>query len=226
MTSFEQPWQPSLDWDTPAGRVLDRLVEALPEQRHWEIIVFRSSPLQLGVDPGFLSADVDVISDEDISVHCNRAGLLKGQAELYVEPCTTMAFTASPDWFVRAFRCQRRHVGLTFPHPIDLLVSKIQRLEEKDLRAFRMVREKSGHPTEDELLRALRRVVDMFRPSFDEESAKNPVRNTQVLWRELFGRDIDVRTEIILPALAARRIDYGLQGNQLKSRLSGIGPSS
>lgn len=226
MTSFEQPWQPSLDWDTPAGRVLDRLVAALPAQRRWEIIVFGSSPLQLGVDPGFLSADVDVISDEDISVHCSRAGLLKGQAELYVEPCTTMAFTASPDWFVRAFRCQRRHVSFTFPHPIDLLVSKIRRLEEKDLRAFRLVREKSGHPTEEELLRALQRVVDMFRPSFDEESAKNPARNTQVLWRELFGRDIDVRSEIILPALAARRIDYGLQGNQLKSRLSGIGPSS
>lgn len=225
MTSFDQPWRPQLDWSAPAGRVLDQLVDALPANRRWEIIVFGSSPLQLGVDSRFLSGDVDVIADEDITSFCERAGLLKGQAAIYVEPCGVAAFTASPDWFVRAFRCERRHATFTLPHPIDILVSKIKRLDEKDLRAFWLVREKTGHPNEADLVRALRRVVDIFRPSFDEESAGNPAHNTQVLWRELFGKGIDVRADIIAPALAERRLVYGESAKGLKARLSGIEPS-
>jgi len=205
--------------------VLDQLVEALPTSRTWEIIVFGSSPLQLGVDSRFLSGDVDVISDEDITAYCDRAKLLKGQAAIYVEPCTSAAFTASPDWFVRAFRSKRRHVAFTFPHPIDILVSKIKRLEEKDLRAFQLVREKTGHPNEEDLIQALRRVVDIFRPSFDEESAGNPAHNTRTLWRELFGKDIDVRASIITPALAERRRAYGEGADGLKAKLSGIKPT-
>ncbi|MBI3851409.1 MAG: hypothetical protein HY298_14200 [Verrucomicrobia bacterium] len=225
MTSFDQPWRPQLDWSAPAGRVLDQLVAALPVNRKWEIIVFGSSPLQLGIDSRFLSGDVDVISDEDITEYCERAGLLKGKASIYVEPCTVAAFTASPDWFVRAFRCERRHVTFTFPHPIDILVSKIKRLEEKDLRAFKLVRDKTGHPDEEDLIQALRRVVDIFRPSFDEESAGNPMHNTQVLWRELFGKEIDVHASIIAPALAERRRAYGVGAAGLKTTLSGIKPS-
>ena len=224
MTSFDQPWRPQLDWAAPAGRVLDQLVTALPADRAWEIIVFGSSPLQLGIDSRFLSGDVDVISSDDITAHCQRAGLLKGQAAIYIEPCVSIAFTASPDWFVRAFRCERRHVTFTFPHPIDILVSKIKRLEEKDLRAFRLVREKTGHPDEAELIAALRRVVDIFRPAFDEESAGNPAHNTQIVWRELFGKEIDVRASIITPALAERRRNYGDPAS-LKAALSKLNPS-
>ncbi|NOS68700.1 MAG: hypothetical protein HOP33_02055 [Verrucomicrobia bacterium] len=225
MISFDQPWRPQLDWSAPAGRVLDQLVDALPTSRNWEIIVFGSSPLQLGVDPRFLSGDVDVISDQDITAYCEQAKLLKGQAAIYIEPCTVAAFTASPDWFVRAFRCERRHVTFTFPHPIDILVSKIKRLEEKDLRAFRLVREKTGHPSEAEMVHALQRVVDIFRPDFDEESVGNPAYNTQVLWRELFGKEIDVSAIIIAPVLAERRRAYGDEAKGLKEKLSGIKPS-
>ncbi len=200
-------------------------MNALPDDRGWEIIVFGSSPLQLGIDSHFLSGDVDVISNDDIAEHCQRAGLLKGQAKIYVEPCASAAFTVSPEWFVRAFRCGRRHVTFTFPHPIDILVSKIKRLEEKDLQAFRLVREKTGHPDEEELVRALRRVVDIFRPAFDEESASNPTHNTQILWRELFCSDIDVRATIIAPALAERRLAYGGAVGGLKNVLSRIKPS-
>lgn len=225
MTSFDQPWRPQLDWSAPAGQVLDKLVSALPSNRVWEIIVFGSSPLQLGIDSRFLSGDVDVIPDDDITAHCQRAGLLKGQAAIYIEPCTSIAFTASLDWFVRAYRCQRQHVQFHLPHPIDILVSKIKRLEEKDLRAFKLVREKTGHPTEGDLISALRRVVDIYRPSFDEESEGDPATNTQVLWRELFGRDIDVRASIVTPALAERRFANEQQATGLKSILSNIKPS-
>jgi len=209
MPSFDQPWQPVINWNTPAGRVLDRLVEALPTDRSWKIIVFGSSPLQLGIDPTFISGDVDVISSEELAEHCGRAQLLKGQTPIYVEPCMAAAFTASADWLVRAFEVQRKHVAFILPHPIDILVSKISRLEEKDLNAFRLVRAKTGHPSEEELVVALRRVVDIYRPSFDEESRGNPRLNTQIVWRELFNKAIDVNGNIIGPALAERRKAYG-----------------
>ncbi|MBI4326092.1 MAG: hypothetical protein HY674_12615, partial [Chloroflexi bacterium] len=149
MLSFDHPWSPQLNWDSPAGKVIDRLVDALPHDRSWDLIVFGSAPLQLGLDPAFLSGDVDVIPPEDITPFCEAAGLLKGQTRIYVEPCTVTAFTVSADWPVRACRCQRRHVTLLLPHPIDILVSKIKRMEEKDLNAFKMVIAKTGHPTQD-----------------------------------------------------------------------------
>ena len=219
MPSFEQPWRPVINWETPAGRVIDRLVEALPADRDWRIIIFGSSPLQLALDPTFLSGDVDIISSSEVDDFCQRAGLLKGQTPLYVEPCTAAAFTVSADWTMRACLVQRKHVTLVLPHPIDILVSKIKRLEEKDLNAFRLVRAKTGHPTEEELLLALRRVVDIYRPSFDEESAGNPRHNTQIVWRELFGKPIDVGEQIIAPALAERRRNYGGDGSGLNSAL-------
>lgn len=219
MPSFEERWRPELNWDTPAGRTIDRLVETLPREQAWTIIVFGSSPLQLAFDPNFLSGDVDVIPSVDIHEHCRRAGLLKGQAEIYVEPCTPAAFTASPDWSVRACEIKRGHVTFILPHPIDILVSKIKRMEEKDLQAFRLVRAKTGHPTEDELLVALRRIVDVYRPSFDEEAAGDPRHNTVMLWQELFKKPINVGEQIIAPALEERRRNYGPQGYELRDAL-------
>ena len=219
MPPLQEPWRPELDWDTPAGRVLDELVRALPATAPWKIIVFGSAPLQLSIDPSFLSADVDVIPSADIEDYCRRAKLLKGQAALYIDPCAPAAFTASADWPVRACEAQRGHVTFVLPHPIDILVSKIKRLEEKDLQAFRVVRAKTGHPTEDELLQALQRVVDIYRPSFDEEAGGDPRDNTVLLWRELFNKPISVAQQIIGPALEERRRSYGPQGHELRDAL-------
>jgi hypothetical protein len=220
---FEQAWRPDLNWETPAGRVLDRLIEALPVDRPWKIIVFGSSPLQPGIDSTFLSGHIDIISVPEVEEHCRKAGLLKGQTSLYIEPCTAAAFTVSADWQLRAFEVQRKHVTLILPHPIDILVSKIKRLEEKDLAAFRLVRSKTGHPSEEELLIALRRVVDIYRPSFDEESTGDPRHNTQIVWRELFGKPIDIRQQIIGPALTERRRNYGPEGYFLRDTLRSLG---
>jgi hypothetical protein len=224
MPSCNQPWSPELNWNTPAGCVLDRLVKALPAERPWRIILFGSSPLQLGIDATFLSGDVDIIVDEDVSEYCHRAGLLAGQTPIYVEPCSATAFTSSSDWHLRACQVQRRQVLFILPHPIDILVSKIKRLEEKDLRAFKMVIGKTGHPTEEELVTALQRVVDIYRPSFDEESAGDPLHNTQVLWRELFQKTIDVRQIIVVPALAERQRNYGGDVTGLKQALARLKP--
>ena len=221
--SFDQRWAPTLDWETPAGRLLDRLVAALPGDHAWRIVVFGSAPLQLALDPGFLSADVDIIPLESVEEFCGRAGLLEGQTSLYLECCSFSAFSASPDWWVRAAETQRKHVTFILPHPIDILVSKIKRLEEKDLNAFRLVRAKTGHPTEEELLMGLRRVVDIYRPSFEEESSGDPRHNTRVLWRELFGQSVDVAQQIIAPALAERRRHHGGDNYGLREALGRYG---
>jgi len=222
MPALAEPWRPEINWDTPAGRVLDQLVKALPSTRPWKIIVFGSSPLQLGIDSNFLSADVDVIPAADIEEYCRQAKLLKGQTDVCVDLCAPAAFIASADWPVRACEVARGHVTFVLPHPIDILVSKIKRLEEKDMQAFRLVRDKTGHPTEDELIHALKRVVDVYRPSFDEEGGGDPRHNTVMLWEKLFRKPIDVTQQVIAPALEERRKSYGRQGHELRDALRKI----
>jgi hypothetical protein len=63
--------------------------------------------------------------------------------------------------------------------------------------------------------------VDIYRPSFDEESAGNPLANTQTLWRELFSKELDVRRTIIAPALEERRKAYGAWADGLRNALAG-----
>jgi hypothetical protein len=219
--SWTQRWQPQLNWNTPAGQLLDRLVAALPSDRAWRIVVFGSAPLQLAYDPAFISADVDLIVPEgEIESYCAQASLLKGMSELYIDVCSIAAFEASPDWTFRACESVRSHVTFIFPHPIDLLVPKMKRLEEKDLRAFNLVRSLTGHPTENELIEALQRMVDMFKPSFDEEKGTNPAANVKLLWKELFNREINIPVEIIQPAVAARKAEYNQGSTAARTILS------
>jgi|SRR5687768_12516779 len=225
MTWFDESWRPAINWDTPAGRLLDKLVADLPSTRTWRIILFGYSPLQLAVDTAFHSADVDVIPQGGLDIFCREADLFNWQTNIYIELRTPAAFAASADWRLRAFETRRQHITFVLPHPIDILVSKIERLDDKDLRAFHLVREKLGHPTEDELIKALRRVVDIYRPSFDEESGNNARENTQVLWQNLFGKTINVAQEIIAPALAERRKNYGQQNQGFREVLARYGNS-
>jgi hypothetical protein len=223
MTFANESWHPQIDWETPAGRLLDLLVKALPADREWRIIVFGSSPLQLGVDSAFLSGDVDVIPLGDIEPYCKTAGLLEGQRGVYLEICMAAAFLASSDWMTRACELRRSHVIFILPHPLDILVSKVKRLDPKDLAAFKLVITKTGHPTEEELRLALQRVVDIYRPNFDEESKGDPWANTVRLWQELYQKSIDVSHEIVAPALAERRKSYGGRASGAKNALKRLG---
>lgn len=220
-----ESWHPVVCWASPAGQLLDRVVAALPTGRTWKIIVFGSAPLQLGLDSTFVSADVDITTDfpgDEVEQCLSDARLLKGQQEFYVEVVPRYVFNAPYDWEGRAHREMRRHVEFTFPHPVDILVAKVCRLAEKDLNAFRIVRRLTGHPTAEEMIRLLRNAVDIYRPRFDEERATDPFANTERLWREIFGGDIDVRHEIIQPALEERR-KYFEQGKGLRDKLREIG---
>lgn len=216
-----RPWQPELNWNTPAGKVLNALVAQLPKKWRFEITVFGSAPLQLALDRGFLSVDVDIFSEDDFSDLIRELRLGKGQHRPYIEQNPPAAFRTTTDWQRRAFITKMRNVTFYFPHPIDLLVAKLQRLEAKDLAAFKMVRAKTGFPQERDLIRALQSAIDFFRaPLPGEQHAADMFANTRVLWRELFGKAIDVHKEIIQPVLADRAEAYGLNLPDKKKRLA------
>ena len=80
-----------IDWQTNAGRLLDRLVAKLPSVPRLEINVFGSAPLQLFIERTFVSEDVDLFAAEDGWLHLERfvteQGWGKGQTEFYLQVC-------------------------------------------------------------------------------------------------------------------------------------------
>jgi hypothetical protein len=99
------------------------------------------------------------------------------------------------------------------------LIAKLNRLDEKDVEAFRVVLRKTGHPTEMELIHELQMAVDLFRPSFDDEQGHDIANNCRRLWPIIYGREIDPRVEIIAPALQKRREGYGEPKRDYKQEL-------
>ena len=150
MPAHFEKWQPTLDWNSPAGETLLALVSALPKDRNFHITVFGPAPLQLACDANFLSADVDIFADEDFSALIAGHQLGKFQRPVYLEQCAPNTFAAGPDWPLRAYTEQVENVVFCLPHPVDILVSKLQRLEEKDVRAFRLVHDLTGMPTPEQ----------------------------------------------------------------------------
>jgi hypothetical protein len=221
MASTKNWWAGEIDWSTPAGVVLDKLLAALPADRFFRVTVYGSAPLQLSIDRQLLSADVDVFSDddEDLSAFVKAAKLDKTRAGVHVETGFELSFRTSPKWRQRAKTVQRGNAALTIPHPLDILIGKLNRLEAKDVKAFERVIELTGHPTAEEFKTELQNAVDLFRPAFDEDTPNQYAENTRRLWREIFHADIEVRREIIEPAMLRRQQGYGEIPPDYKSRL-------
>ena len=193
-------WRPDLDWGTSGAELLRQVAGVLSKglgKVPLQIVVFGSSPLQMGVSKAIMSGDLDIASDEGIEGLLKDAGLTKGLSSPYVEVCPLGTFRTAPDWRMRAHSERLDSLEILFPHPIDILVSKISRGEEKDFEAFEEVIARTGHPTEQELKDSLIRAVSVYRPGYDETAPGDPITNTRLLWQRLFGRDIDVRMEII-----------------------------
>lgn len=211
MTSTENWWPGEIDWTTPAGQLLQKFLASLPGGRVFHFTLYGSAPLQLTVDRLLMSGDVDLFSDddEDLSTLIAAAKLDKTHGGLYLEPGFELSFRTSPRWRQRAKVVQCGNVTLTVPHPLDILIGKLDRLEPKDLQAFARTIELTGHPTADELKRELQNAVDLFRPAFDEDSPNRYPENTRRLWREIFRAEIDIRRDIIEPAIARRKEGYG-----------------
>ena len=204
-------WRGDVDWETPAGRLLQAFFARLPSDRTFHFVLYGSAPLQLTLNRSWTSADVDFFSDddEDYSERIRTMGLAKGQTDLYLEPGFRLSFRTTPQMGERAKCVQVGSVTVTIPHPLDILIGKLGRLDSKDLLAFRRVIDLTGHPTRDEFLRELQNAVDLFRPAFDDESPNDYPDNAVRLWRELWQSDLNVRREIVGPALARRRVGYG-----------------
>jgi hypothetical protein len=216
-----------IDWDTPAGHRLDLLARSLPPNPRLELTVFGSAPLQLFLDKTFLSADIDVFPTEEsytflldfVASH----GLDKDQSPYYIQICDPYAFRSTRNWRDRAVEVERHGHLFRFVHPWDILVSKLQRLDEKDIRAFELVIKCTGHPTEAEFIRQLQSAVDLYRPKFDEEGSLGDMfNNTRLLWQTLWQKEIDVRAQIIRPALERQRHDYEEGDPALKTRLANL----
>lgn len=211
MNGLIKGWQPEIDWSTPAGEVLTRLCALIPATAEATITLFGSAPLQLAIDASLKSNDVDLFTHGDpgwLEAIIRSAGLAKEEAAFYIQCCWEGNFRTSPRWLLRAARVRREQVTIVLPHPIDILIAKLHRYEEKDRNAFLLVRDRTGHPTEDELRSELQFAVDLYRPNFDEEVTGDITTNTRLMWRDLYGHDIDVRKEIIAPALARLRKGY------------------
>ncbi len=206
LSRWTDSWSPQVNLDTPAGRVLVDLVKCVPEGT--KITLFGSAPLQVCLAPTFISEDIDCFSPLDLADIVHKNGLGEGVRSPYVQVCYDLNFRTSPRWLGRAATIPLEGRILILPHPIDILIGKLHRLEPKDLKAFHLVRDVTGHPTESELIEELQAAVDLFRPAFDEEAGGDLKITTRILWKEFFGRDINVRDEIIAPALRLRELGY------------------
>ena len=214
-----------LDWNGKAGQRLDEFARRLPAQPRLEITVFGSAPLQLFIEPSFVSEDIDLFGNEDTTTFLEQFvsehQWNQGATDLYIQVCDPLAFKSTIDWRSRAIEALRHGHLFVFVHPWDVPVSKLQRLEEKDLNAFRLIVEKTGHPTEEEFVRHLQLAVDLYRPKFDEESARGDMLlNTKILWQALWNQEIDVRAKIIRPALERAEREYRAADPTLKTRLA------
>jgi hypothetical protein len=217
----------NLDWNANAGLQLDALACALPSQPKLDITVFGSAPLQLLIDSTFLSEDIDLYSPEEnwdfLAKFIEAKGWAKGQSDFYIQVCDPKAFRSTADWRDRAVQIERQGHLFRIVHPWDVLVSKLQRLDDKDVEAFKLVLAKTGHPTEQEFIHHLQNAVDLYRPKFDEETARGDMLlNTRSIWKILWDKDIDVRAAIIRPALERSRHDPVPPDPALKTRLANL----
>jgi hypothetical protein len=213
------PWRPEMNWETKAGHALSALLAGLHNAGgEWLVNVFGSAPLQMAYAQDFISNDVDTSvvwqKEPEFERVINENRLGRNQAELFIQPCKEAAFRTSPKWKDRAFCDVRGNITLRFAHPLDILIGKLNRLEEKDLKAFHLVRSVTGQPTEQTMLQELREAPDLFShaymaPHRTATSAQNVAR----LWSIFYQRGIDVELEIIIPANDALRRDYDIGGD-------------
>ena len=207
---------------------MDSIAPRLATRGIKEISVFGSAALQMTLDAHFESQDTDIIVEcfiDDVLMELNCHKTKHPQDAMYVDACDALVFRTAPNWKDRAHREKRNQIEWVFPHPLDILISKVHRLEPKDIEAFLRVKRVTGHPTPWDLIGVFQDAVDLLRPRFDEEAGGDLSLNIQTLFRKVYGREIDVKAEIIRPALKKRQAFYepNVAEDQMKDLLSSIG---
>jgi hypothetical protein len=170
------------------------------------ILVFGSAPLQICLAPEFLSGDVDITVPGDalnlLEQIVEETGLGKESRELYIQVVPSYVFRPGQNWRGRAQIVQLDEFKFLFPDPLDILLGKLRRMEEKDFLAFELVVGRTGHPTQEEMIRELRDSYDQFYLQMDRRKSAL-WENTEKLWPRIYGRQINVSTEITGPVIEA-----------------------
>jgi hypothetical protein len=221
----ELAWPPAVNRHTPAWRTLENLfAQTPPSTNQNRLIVFGSAALQLTVASNLLSADVDISLD---LVTVGTRGMTTPKAEQrlrraaakvnaglskdlpYIQVCHWMTFQPANRWERRSFEATQGDWRVVYPHPYDVLFSKLRRAEEKDIEAFRLVVERTGHPAQVEFIHLCKENYRDFEPRRRSAQGHLPdviqshdLRdNTLRVWRAIWGRPINIDREIVQAAL-------------------------
>lgn len=217
----------NLEWFGSEGQLLDVLARRLPPTRSWCVTVCGFTPLRFFIESTRVAEEPVSLSRQEFGRFLDNritgeAGLVES-FELKAALCDPLVFASTFDWRARAVEVVRYGHLFRFVHSWDVLVSKLQRLEAKDLDVFRLVIAQTGHPNEREFLKHLQKAVDLYRPKFDEESQRGDMMmNTRLLWRDLWNRDIDPRAEIIRPAVERANRAHSDFDPTLKAKLADV----
>ena len=232
---------PEPRWDTVAGTLLDEFFHALrAELPDYEapVTVFGSAAIQLCLDDQFASADVDLMVIAETvrlrgiarALDVAKMGAVRPHHGLQI--CPPHWFRATPHYLQRAWIGSRHGLRVVVPHMRDILLAKLHRsridgqegLVAKDRRAFVRVRELCDrHPDEQDMLEDFLLCEPDFRVPTD--GSVNAFRlNALDLFREVFGRDLDLQREVLAPARAAE-IPNAWDGKpRMPGLLSGLDP--
>lgn len=239
-------WPVEIDWSCPAGAALDALAQAVPADRHTPILLFGSAALQMTIAPSVLSFDADISPDIvpydprstefprpleriELTQLVTKLQLGKGQRDLYIQVCAQGAFQPGTGYLRRIMEVRRGGFLITIPHPVDILISKLHRFEEKDFVAFQEVFKRTGFPTPDGLIAEFCASPRLFLTrdrSQDHLPSQFPesrlTQNIPLLWRRLWNREIDVEREILRPMAGGLREAYADYVATGKDRLAAI----
>ncbi|MFZ0504392.1 MAG: DUF6036 family nucleotidyltransferase [Chthoniobacterales bacterium] len=236
-------WPPVINRDTPAWRTLETLlVESPPSADQNRLIVFGSAALQLTVTSKLLSADIDLSLDlltvgpQGMTAPKAEGRLRRVVAKVnaalskdlpYIQVCHWMTFQPANRWERRVFETMEGAWRLVYPHPYDILFSKLRRTEPKDIEAFRLVIERTGHPTEEEFIQLCIENYRDFEPRLKTTPGHLPSvipssdlrSNTVRLWKAVWNRSIKIDREIREPAVQRLEGDWDDYDPSLKREL-------
>lgn len=242
-------WPVEIDWESPAGKLLTLLGDSVPPDRRTPIVLFGSAALQVTVAPTVLSEDTDITPDiipydprsgefpnpydrkglNDL-VRANELGI--HQRKLYIQVNAPGAFQPGTGYLRRVMEKDRGNLHITIPHPLDILIAKLHRYEDKDLEAFQKVYERTGFPSPDALLAELRASPRLFArqdrslehmPSQYPESkiSESVPRLFWALWKKRIG----VQNDILAPTHQEIASSYCDHDDSHKTSLADIAAS-
>lgn len=239
-------WPVEIDWESPAGKVITLLGEVVPPDRRTPIVLFGSAALQVTVAPTVLSEDADIAPDvipyDPRSSHFphpyDRNGLNElvrahelgmGQRKLYLQVNAPGAFQPGTGYLRRVMEVDRGNLHITIPHPLDILIAKLHRYEEKDLEAFQKVHGLTGFPSPEALLAELRASPRLFArhdrslehmPSQCPESKIS--ESVPHLFWALWKKRVRVQEDILAPTAQEIASSYRDHDDTHKKRLTDI----